>query len=162
MQAHDCHIAYDIITSGVGAAPIFLCLGIVAGLAICGGILVQTHRGRHTKATVFCYIWISLWLAGGGYLLSAIAREHRQCLQWATSGDFQVTAGVVRNMKPMPYEGHSQETFIVANVMFRYSDYDILRGGFRNTSSHGGPIREGLNVRIAHRDGRILKLEICD
>jgi hypothetical protein len=65
----------------------------------------------------------------------------------------------------MPYEGHSYEEFRVGSVQFSYSDYQD-RPGFNQSSSHGGPIREGLRVRIAYSDNcnewpkSILKLEV--
>jgi hypothetical protein len=65
----------------------------------------------------------------------------------------------VRNFKPMPYAGHAEESFDVAGVPFRYSDYQVSVG-FNNTASHGGPIREGLPVRISFVGNTILRLEI--
>jgi hypothetical protein len=59
----------------------------------------------------------------------------------------------------MPYEGHQDECFSVQNQRFCYSDYEIAPG-FHNATSHGGPIRADLPVRIAYRDGRILRLEV--
>lgn len=59
----------------------------------------------------------------------------------------------------MPYGGHATESFVVQGIQFKYSDY-IITAGFNHTSSHGGPIREGLLVRIWHRNGEILRLDI--
>lgn len=82
-------------------------------------------------------------------------------------GDFAVVEGPVEDFKPMPYEGHRHESFEVRGVRFSYSDYE-LSPGFNNTTAHGGPIQEGLWVRIAYHDdpfrgtGRvILRLEIA-
>ncbi|MGH9970245.1 MAG: hypothetical protein ACREBG_20950 [Pyrinomonadaceae bacterium] len=60
----------------------------------------------------------------------------------------------------MPFEGHADETFVVDGHRFSYSDYDETKG-FNRTQSHGGPMREGLQVRITHVDGSIVKLEIA-
>jgi hypothetical protein len=76
------------------------------------------------------------------------------------SGTFQAVEGEVRNFKPMPYGGHAEESFDVAGASFRYSDFDLTGGGFNNTASHGGPIREGLPVRIAYSGNTILRLEV--
>lgn len=59
-----------------------------------------------------------------------------------------------------PYSGHARETFVVNGQYFSYSDYDLTQG-FNQTQSHGGPIKEGLQVRITHVDGSIVKLEIA-
>ena len=72
----------------------------------------------------------------------------------------EVVEGVVTDFRPMPHAGHAMESFVVQGVRFEYSDY-IITAGFNNTSSHGGPIREGLSVRIWHSDGRILRLDVA-
>jgi len=76
------------------------------------------------------------------------------------SGQYSVVEGTVTNFHPMPYSGHQNETFSVNGVQFSYSDYVIVPC-FNNTSSHGGPIREGLRVRIAYSDDCILKLDVA-
>lgn len=75
------------------------------------------------------------------------------------SGQFEVVEGRVENFKPMPWQGHSDETFDVNGVRFAYSDYQVS-AGFNRYSSHGGPIKEGLPVRIAYKNGEILRLEV--
>jgi|SRR6266850_432233 len=76
-----------------------------------------------------------------------------------------VVEGTVENFHPMPYTGHDEETFDVKGVHFAYSDYGVTQG-FNNTSSHGGPVRAGLYVRIHYayvgssRDATIMRLEI--
>jgi hypothetical protein len=75
-------------------------------------------------------------------------------------GDYSIAEGTVVNFHPMPYSGHQNETFSVKDVEFSYSDYVIVPC-FNSTASHGGPIREGLRVRIAYSGNCILKLEIA-
>lgn len=74
-------------------------------------------------------------------------------------GAYSTVEGVVHDFKPMPYEGHQDECFWVKNEKFCYSDY-IVQPGFRQSASHGGPIREGLPVRIAYYEGQILRLDV--
>ena len=69
--------------------------------------------------------------------------------------------GIVTDFKPMPYTGHAMESFVVYGVRFEYSDY-VITAGFNNTTSHGGPIREGLPVRIWYRAIEILRLDIAN
>ena len=66
--------------------------------------------------------------------------------------------GPVEHFHPMPPDGHDRERFDVDGVNFSYSDYDVT-AAFNNTQSHGGPIREGLPVRICYWGGEILRLE---
>jgi len=57
------------------------------------------------------------------------------------SNKTHVIQGYIKDFIPMPYHGHSQESFRVNSVKFEYSDFsDVI--GFHNTSSHGGPIKE--------------------
>lgn len=77
-----------------------------------------------------------------------------------TNGTAQVVAGVVTHFKPMPATGHAMERFCVQETCFSYSDY-VVSAGFNKTSSHGGPIREGLPVRVTYVGAAIIKLEIA-
>jgi len=52
------------------------------------------------------------------------------------------------------------ERFVVNGHHYEYSDY-VVSAGFNNTQSHGGPIREGITVRIADVRGKIARLEIA-
>jgi hypothetical protein len=59
----------------------------------------------------------------------------------------------------MPYEGHQDECFSVQAQTFCYSDYEVT-AGFNNATSHGGPIREGLPVRVSYIGNTIVRLEV--
>ncbi len=80
-------------------------------------------------------------------------------------GHIATVEGVVEDFHPMPYSGHDTERFVVRGVQFSYSDY-ISSSAFNQKSSHGGPIREGLRVRIEYmgdsRAAEIVKLEIAE
>jgi hypothetical protein len=71
-----------------------------------------------------------------------------------------VVEGRVRDFVPMPWSGHAHECFRVAETTFCYSDFEVTPG-FNNARSHGGPIREGLQVRIHHVDSVIARLEVA-
>ncbi len=82
-------------------------------------------------------------------------------------GNVQVVQGSVEDFHPMPTGGGGIESFRVQGVKFEYSNF-ISNPGFNETSSYGGPIREGLPVRVTfvpdldsspHRN-IIVKLEI--
>ncbi len=101
---------------------------------------------------LFACIWTAFATIGvfGGYLLSVYN---------LSAGRFSTVTGRVEHFQPMPAQGHAMETFDVAGVPFSYSDY-VVTPGFNQTASHGGPIREGLPVRIAYWGDLILRLEI--
>jgi hypothetical protein len=71
----------------------------------------------------------------------------------------RVVEGAVTEFKPIPYTGKGMESFVVQGVRFKYSNYDVT-AGFNTTTAHGGPIREGLPVKIWYSDGKILRLDV--
>ena len=87
-------------------------------------------------------------------------RDARYAQLASQPGYCQMLEGRVENFHPMPFEGHDLEHFDLQRVRFSYSDF-ALGVGFNNTASHGGPIREGLPIRICHRSGEILRLEVA-
>jgi len=104
----------------------------------------------------FSILWTAMVTAGtlGPYLRA------RRALR---DGTASVVEGRVENFHPMPYSGHDTERFTVGNVHFAFTDYS-MGTGFNRTSSHGGPVREGLRVRIhfiGSREPMIAKLEIA-
>ena len=105
---------------------------------------------------IFAFGFGLLWLCAVGF---SVGHGDSQALAAFQKGDYQLVEGVVTDFHPMPYEGHQEECFSVQDERFCYSDY-VIAPGFRNTASHGGPIRSGLPVRIAYAGGAILRLEI--
>jgi len=90
-------------------------------------------------------------------------REYSRLENAIATGHARVVAGVVTEFSPMPVTGHAMERFCVSgsSACFEYSDY-VVTSGFNNTSSHGGPIRAGLRVRVTYVGNSILKLEIAE
>jgi len=74
------------------------------------------------------------------------------------SGRAQVVEGRVTDFTPMDDFVHKTESFRVGDRWFAYSDA-IETGGFNTSSTHGGPIREGLRVRVTYVGGTIVRLE---
>lgn len=97
-----------------------------------------------------------LWIGVFALNYSLYARLHNA----VGREEYRTVEGRVTEFIPMPYEGHADESFVVNGHRFSYSDYDLTKG-FNWTQSHGGPIREGLQVRIAYVDDSIVKLEIA-
>ncbi|HYL83335.1 MAG TPA: hypothetical protein VE263_03800 [Candidatus Angelobacter sp.] len=83
-----------------------------------------------------------------------------QALGIYRSGRVQVVEGVVEDFVRMRWWGGPPERFRVGKFQFSYSDY-LITGCFRNTSSHGGPVRAGQHVSIAFNGNCILKMQIA-
>jgi len=85
--------------------------------------------------------------------------DYRKCIEAYRTGSYAVAEGYVEDFHPMPYEGHQEECFSIQSETFCYSDY-IVQAGFNQSASHGGPIRQGLPIRVAYYGNRILRLEV--
>ena len=88
--------------------------------------------------------------------------DYRELRNAPQEGKTVVIEGNVENFILMPYEGHhpSSESFTVAGHTFAYSEYEDT-AGFNTTSSHGGPIRPGIYVRIYALGNKIARLEVA-
>jgi hypothetical protein len=81
------------------------------------------------------------------YYNFSIYRETKKIYE---SKQYKVVEGIVENFHPMPYSGHSNESFTVNGIKFSYSDFDVSYYGFNNTQSHGGPISQNKKVRLSY------------
>jgi hypothetical protein len=145
--------AYNVVfvISAVGALIVFL------------PNLMQRLMPNGAQGAVRTGVGWILFLAPlviGGYFIVGNHQAYQRAAETLKAGNFQVAEGPVTGFVPMPYEGHAMESFTVRGHTFRYSDY-ILTPGFHNTTSHGGPIREGLNVRVSFVNNLILRLEVA-
>lgn len=77
------------------------------------------------------------------------------------NGEATTVTGIVKDFLPMPPGGHANERFCVRDECFEYSAYSKTMG-FNQTQSEGGPIREGLPVRVTYVGNTIVRLEIAD
>jgi hypothetical protein len=158
-------VVFDIASAGYKAwsFPAFGLIFVVVGIAL----LARRKRlpgwwGKHPKASsafVFFFLGFAvLWTVAA----FVITYDDYSSLSKAQQEDrVLVVEGIVSNFKPMPATGHAMERFCVSGKCFEYSDY-VVTGGFNNTSSHGGPIREGLPVRVSYVGNSNVKLEIAN
>ncbi len=118
----------------------------------------RTRPGLRKFFALFVLGFSTLWTAIASI---SVFGSHSIAVRAMQDGSVGVVEGPVENFHPMPYGGHDSERFTVKGVRFAYSDY-VVSPGFNQTSSHGGPIREGLPVRIHFDrvDNAILKLEV--
>lgn len=149
-----------IIAIGV----IFIVIGVIF-VFIPRTLFIFFKKNRPISKFVRIYVILSgwlfllfavLWTAGATYSLFSSSANYANALK---NNEYKIVEGRVNNFVPAPAEGHGMESFEVNGVPFSYSDY-IITGGFNQTSSHGGPIKEGMLVRIAYKDGVILKIDI--
>jgi hypothetical protein len=148
-----------------GIAPSLYATALIP-LIVCTLLFYFSRYSRKPKQTrIWAVVVLVLMETFATYAAWSQLSDDSSCDRVFKSGRYSVVEGTVEDFRPMPYEGHSYEEFRVGSVQFSYSDYQD-RPGFNQSSSHGGPIREGLRVRIAYSDNcnewskSILKLEV--
>lgn len=141
--------------------PVFGLIFVIAGLMlprlIRAGIFKKPPPWMAKWFPKFFVGFAVLWTVG---TFIVTYTDYRTALDAMRNGRAQVVQGLVTQFRPMPYSGHVDESFVVQNFKFEYSDYGGT-AGFNTTSSHGGPISEGLPVRIWHLGNEILRLDIA-
>jgi hypothetical protein len=76
-------------------------------------------------------------------------------------GKAGIVEGAVSNFKPgTNVRGSAYESFCVKDMCFTYSDYEE-QAGFNTMTINGGPIRQGLPVRVTFVGNTIVKLEVA-
>ena len=91
-------------------------------------------------------------------LVGAHYSAYRELRRSVDEGRYAVVEGSVEEFVPGLPEGHQNERFRVGAHRFEYSPYLGLTG-FRQLRAAGGPLREGLHVRILDVNGTIARLD---
>jgi hypothetical protein len=113
-------------------------------------------RGLITPFAVFYLIATCFFVVT---IIGTNSRNSRALVSKQSSNEYKVVEGRVTQFVAAPFSGHEDERFCVQEECFSYSDY-VITGGFNTTSAHGGPIHEGLLVRISYVGGIIVKIEV--
>jgi len=153
----DYHTVFEITRKGFEWWVLSVFLGVPA-IAL---ILWRDLRNPGISfRKLFAYFGMAFFGICGTVAFVGNYRDFEQCKRAYERGNYVVVQGLVHDFQPMPYEGHANECFAVSDQRFCYSDYAVYPG-FNNATSHGGPIREGLPVRISYIGNDILKIEVA-
>lgn len=155
-------VIFDATTQAFPWEPIW----VATGAFVFGGVLLllKKLKWRHawsTGAGVLFMVMAVLWM------VIAVAQwqmAHRDHVNALASGRYQVVQGTVEDFRPMPKDGSAEESFTISGQTFSYSDYDKLDPStcFHQTASGGGPVHEGMRLRIKYVDKCILQIEEQD
>ena len=139
-------------------------LGIIVGYA---GLLFALLVFRRAQPKVRL-------LAGIGFLLVSMVGMNflmdshflqRRALSEVAAGKARTVEGTIANFEPDTggQGGTAIDTFRIGDEGFSYSN-SIHRAGFKQTRMNGGPLREGMTVRITYVEMRdhtaITKVEV--
>jgi len=110
---------------------------------------------------VFPFLFFGFAVVWTIVMSAASYREYRELTAALKGNRLLSVEGRVTDFRPAPYTGHTLERFCVRGVCFAYSDF-VHTFGFHKTMSHGGPIHDGLEVRISYVGNVIVRLEIAN
>jgi len=136
---------------------IFIVIGI--GVVAFRKSLPGWWRGHPRASNVFAFSFLGFAIVWTLTSFISTYGQYSRMVDAARTGRVDVVEGNVTDFKPMPASGHAMERFCVRGKCFEYSDF-VVTSGFNNTSSHGGPIREGIPVRVTYTGKDIVKLEV--
>lgn len=153
---------FDISESGYKSASV-PAFGLIFGAL--GAFMLAWHRRqpqgaqrrRNMIRALLLMLFALLWTA---VAFGSTYRQYLALLQARGSGSYSVVEGPVTDFQPMPAGGHALERFCVRERCFRYSG-NGASAGFNDSRARGGPIREGLPVRVTYAGGAIIKLEVA-
>jgi hypothetical protein len=131
-------------------------IGVALGILI---VLVGRKWPSRRRSVLSGYVMAAFCALWSTAAFIASYSQYRNCMDAYQSKTYQIAEGRIEDFRPMPFTGHQDECFSVQDHRFCYSDYAI-QAGFNRSTSHGGPIRDGLPVRIAYFNGQILRLDI--
>jgi len=157
--------AFDLARSGYkyGWFPAAALLPLLAGAVMAfAPRLAPRLMGSHVKGRLvrffgmIFFVFAACWAALAFMNTWNDYRHHRDVL---ASGEYRTVEGVVENFRPLAAHGRGIESFEVKGVRFQYSPL-ALSPGFNRAAAEGGPIANGVHVRIAYFGLAILRLEI--
>jgi hypothetical protein len=100
-----------------------------------------------------------LLLLAGVVGLGIRAQFHAAVVQYQR-GDYALVSGPIAQFRPGSGEHHRDEAFVVGSQEFRYTASEISPY-FHKVSGDGGPLHAGAQVRIGHRGGDIVLVQIA-
>ena len=144
---------------------LFLMLAMFLVVPVFLGIWGLVVGRKSTVSRPVKILYLIFWVISFLFCAYSPTSDFLNLREALLTGKCSVVAGAVTDFVPMPGEGHKNESFKVQGTGFSYSDYSP-QAGFNNSSSHGGPIKEGLKVRISYLtengENEIAKLEIVN
>jgi len=160
-------VVFDIADAGYKSWPfptfglLFVAMGLLMVVYRTNLPVLAAWRGHPRLAAAFSYFVLGFAVLWTSLTFYSTYHEYLELAAARTSNEARIVEGVVTNFRPMPITGHAMESFCVnRGNCFDYSD-NVITAGFNNTSSHGGPIREGLNVRVMFVGNSIVRLEVA-
>lgn len=167
LQATTVYLLYGDIVRTVAWAALFLGIGM-AGLLWCVRSIKRLGLPRwwNSQEAVapgvglgMSVLWLATSAAGFGYVLFAEAFPAARAY---VNGDVATLEGHVRVLQSEDAVGEGGDKVEVGGQRFRIKYSMGIGVGYSETIVQGGALQEGRHVRVWHRDGKILRLDVLD
>jgi hypothetical protein len=149
----NCHCVFDVTTAGFRAwLPISIGLSIFV-LSLVIGIVQRSGSPQRWFPAAFaavCTITIA----------AITSSAHIANVRAAGDHSWEVTTGYISSLEAVPPNRTGHASFMVAGRRFVFSNAD-LRSDFTETIRRNAGLVNGSFVRIYHRHGSILRVEVC-
>ncbi len=161
-------VVYDIRQEGLHwiltAVILFpLCFGLLYLFRLLAVLAARRKRSEkiwQAGLCVFVIIVVTLWAFRGCSDYGDKSAQREQAARSLESGEYLTVEGQVTDFRT-GFRGGG-ERFTVHGVRFSYAYSDLTRPGFHRDASHGGPVRQGLYVRIRYRPTEPLPPQILE
>ena len=157
---------FDIVQAGYKSWPIVL-IGVALTLTGISMIVFPRFwskipfRGPEFMRRYGVYIFTGFFTIWTLLNFATTYSDYAYAKNEYLEGKAGVVEGAVSNFKPGTIvRGSAYENFCVQSNCFTYSDYGE-QTGFNTMAINGGPIREGLPVRVTFVGDTIVKLEVA-
>jgi hypothetical protein len=161
LQATTYRLVFDATTVRYPASEWLLPLALFAAFGVALASfprLSEPERRRFVRPFGALSAIVAGAMAVGIWRTSEAQRS--QVVGALRDGRYQLVEGVVEGFRPGAASSHPPEEFTVSGHRYRYAPAEHLYG-FNQVAALGGPIRNGLRVRIAEVDGLIARLEVA-
>lgn len=162
MRVQEYRLVFDAARHGYTtwrAAILPSCIAVVAALVF---VLARSGSSRESGRLYRGLAGLVGALAALGSIAMLVHtwRDYDNMRTALRQGTYLLVEGQVTDFVPERSDGHPMETFRVGAAHFQYSSSDITPG-FNWTAGRGGPIRDGVTVRVVDVNGMIARLEIA-
>ena len=150
------HLVYDVRLASwrPNVTPWDVVPFVVAGLLL--AIFSKKRAARIAGIVVAIAVPLAEALAGWREYQDVVALRRALARGEAVRVEGTITAFI-----PGRSDGHPPESFQLGTRQYEYSPY-LVRPGFRWVRGNGGPLRDGLRVRLYDVRGDIARLEVAD
>lgn len=124
--------------------------------------LTRRLMGAHVRGRIVRFFGVIFLVFAACWAVLAFMNSYDAYRHLRTAlarGEYKTIEGVVENFRPLATHGQGVESFEVRGVRFQYAPA-ALSPGFNRAAAEGGPIANGIHVRIAYVGFAILRLAI--